>query len=101
MSLISNVVLFVAHPADDLVAMLNEPVPDDVRRQQMERQDTDGAGGNKVFTGDVWMAAFNYLDLETFTAWLRDAPWGYANGALIVDHQDGREIVMERFGSEW
>jgi hypothetical protein len=98
MSLISDVVLFVNYAEPGLIAALNGPIPG--RSDHLAQMDTDFAGGNKVFTAEVWMGSFNYLDLDVFVSWVESAPWGdgYVEGVLIVDHQDGSEVIVRRFG---
>ena len=50
-------------------------IADTERRQTFNKINTDGAGGSKYFTHDVWVASFNHLDPPTIEDAIVSADW--------------------------
>lgn len=73
MSYITNVVLHVDCAPDEVEEKLTEPF--DTRgtiEESLGKLDTEPAGGTKVFMGDLYCGAFNYLNNEALLRWLKD-----------------------------
>ena len=53
------------------------------------------AGGNKAIQCDVFMAAINYMDIDTFIAWFHTIKWEYPESVqlLIKDEHDDQFTI--------
>ena len=79
------------------IAPLNEWLleHDPERQQQFREISMEGAGGTKVYTSDVWAAAFNYMPFDLIGKLRDPATWGTA--VLLVAVIIHGEEVSEAF----
>lgn len=81
--------------ADEIeIEPLNEwLLENDERKQQFRKISMENAGGGKVYTSDVWAAAFNYVPLELCEKLRDPKTWGTSvlQVCVIVDDEEGME----------
>lgn len=102
MSLVTNVIL-CAEPGEEQVTleMINEFLDkDDCVGKRGFSHINDFAGGTKRLEADVYVGAFNYLQLEKLKEHIRSLPWeDIATVQLFVKEQDD-ESFTERLHKE-
>jgi len=91
MSLVTDMVLYTAGNEPDAMRRLNEWCTEaDDRHQQFAQLDEEAAGGDKVFTGEVWAMAGNYFPHADLADALPGFGWRYPRRVvLIIDPEDG------------
>jgi hypothetical protein len=62
------------------------------------------AGGSKAFQGDVYMGAFNYLNVEALAHWFMQLPWpkdAHAIMSVSVENEAFGLLVLDNGQAEW
>lgn len=101
MSVITDVLLWVEWPSDELHAFLTAAIPTDPREQALrhiESIETE-SGGTKVFCPNVYAAAFNHVPTDDVYAHLGLAPWEDSRGIAIVRYEFDEEPVVTLWGN--
>lgn len=62
----------------------------------------DHAGGGKCFECDVWLGAFNHLDIDGFVAAFMAIEWEYRDCAqlMVLEEQRDRFLIVHADGSK-
>ena len=101
MSLVTNVIIIVDTPLDDVdipKGLLGE-LPFAARRdlEKFSRMDDEQAGGYKALEVDIFACAFNYvIDYDFIIQWFHNLEWREGDDALlIISPQDGG-FMLER-----
>jgi hypothetical protein len=98
-SYVSNVVLHI----DD-----SDALRDELEHAGLVRMEERSWGGTKYFEDDLYLAAFNYLDVEQFVAWFHALPWKDESAVLSICSEaeewwhcfrDGRYVSSRRVES--
>ena len=96
MSYVSNVVLltFIDDPGiKDLQLWLSE-------NEMPALNQVDGfAGGKRAFEAEIWVGAYNYLDIQEFTQAVLDAKWLYPDAVQLLIKQEADDVFSLRAGS--
>ncbi len=90
MSAVCDIVLFFDYPRDHKVVddLRLSPHSEDENTARFARIDTRAAGGDKVFTKGMALAAVNYADLEFILAEVEKAPWKAPEEVLLLVEPD-------------
>lgn len=98
MSVITDVLLITNFDEHDAVEMLNAWCRDhDGRQQQFARLNEDAAGGNKVFTSEMWAMAGNHFPWRELAAALPSFGWRWPEEVvLVVNYEHDEETHVFR-----
>lgn len=102
MSVIFAAMLVTVLPENEAIRELNRllHIKDEARHQTFNEIDMDHAGGSKVFTTDVYAAAFNHFIPSDVEDCICQAPWRAPQWVLYIremgdyDYGDGDESSL-------
>jgi hypothetical protein len=100
MSHITNTLIFASYVPQAVEGLIEQPLPFDDREQSFRRLDTGPAGGSKVFTSDLYAAAFNYVGTSDIQDWFAALPWGTAGAAALITSEEGSTNIVTTLGWE-
>lgn len=104
MSVITDVVLHVDYAPDEVLAQLEQPFTEHGGRsgaftESLAKISTEEAGGPKVFTGNLFIGSYNFLDSEELVKWLREMVQGtYTDAVLSMAHESYVEVYLVKQG---
>lgn len=100
MSLVTNVILTTFLNDEDAVATVNESLK---AQPTMSGHDVlhpvhDHGSNRKAMEADVYIGAFNYLDLDGLLQAVRSAPWEWPDYVRVFVQQQDDDGFSERLG---
>ena len=94
MSHVASVVLWTFLDEDECVAGVQEWLLDN-RKGPLVRVN-EHAGGEKALQCDVWVGAYNYLDVDGFLYVVRSREWEYPENVVVMIQNEHDERPHER-----
>ncbi len=89
MSCVANIVLFTFLDEAPSVGGINRWLGEQNESPLVEVADL--AGGSRAFQGDLWIGAFNYLDIPAFIAIVFAQDWRYPESVAVAVQDEHEE----------
>lgn len=78
------------------VVMVNAHLQKSGHEQSFKRLATSAAGGSKVYSGQIWAAAFNYVPSDDVRSAVKAARWEEPETVFLVLNEENDTSSAER-----